>query len=844
MNGGPGADVGRVPARRQPRPDAGAGRRPARRLVVGGRDLARGDPARPDRAHRDPARPGVEPLRRRRHRRRDPGVHASAAAGAHVDRQRERRLRHLRHVERQRGLRGSAGPARVRGRRRAARAARGFNAIVDPDNFSYNPDRDGYANAERRRQRRARRGRPGQEVDGAVLQQPPQQPVRRRAPASTIAPSPRSRPGRWRAATGSPIAGCRCSRSARAATTRSSQTGFGDYPVQDHAAPVHLAERLSRCRVGALSLALERREERLAHRRGLRGHRRATPTRCPASTSCATSAFALQANLRHDDSSQYGGKTTGGIAYGYRLSPAWRVTAGYSTGFKAPSFNDLYYPGFSNPDLVPETARNIEVGVVLDRRRAGDGAREARAVGYRNRVRELIVFQCDADFNCAPQNVDRATLEGVTLGLDATLAATRALHGSLDLQSPDRRSHRRPAAAARAAARRAAAAAAGGPGAGSASEFVASSLRYDDAANLVKMGGYGIVNLTAEWPFAARRDRCSCAATTCSTRTTSSRPTTRPAARRCSPACGGSRDARARAFALLLVACAGAAPRRGGGARRRRRGRHGDAAAPARRIVSLAPHATEMLFAAGAGARVVGVVAHSRLAARGARAAARRRRRARSTSSASSRCSPTWSSPGRTRRRRSSRALRARGIAVFVSDPHDDRRHRRRHRAAGRARGHRGARARRPPRRCASATAALDRAVSRARARSRVFYEVWNDAAVHDRRPATSSREAIARVRRRERVRRADAARADGRRRGGAGRGARGDRRRRRRRAAPGLARRLAALAGAAGGARRQPVRASTATCCTARARAFSTASPRCARSSTPRVRRSASARR
>ena len=34
-------------------------------------------------------------------------------------------------------------------------------------------------------------------------------------------------------------------------------------------------------------------------------------------------------------------------------------------------------------------------------------------------------------------------------------------------------------------------------------------------------------------------------------------------------------------------------------------------ARPAQRIVSLAPHATEMLFAAGAGAAVVGVVAHS-----------------------------------------------------------------------------------------------------------------------------------------------------------------------------------------------------------------------------------------
>jgi len=33
-------------------------------------------------------------------------------------------------------------------------------------------------------------------------------------------------------------------------------------------------------------------------------------------------------------------------------------------------------------------------------------------------------------------------------------------------------------------------------------EYVASSLRYDNAANTIKMGGYGIVNLTMDWPFA------------------------------------------------------------------------------------------------------------------------------------------------------------------------------------------------------------------------------------------------------------------------------------------------------------------------------------------------------
>ena len=106
---------------------------------------------------------------------------------------------------------------------------------------------------------------------------------------------------------------------------------------------------------------------------------------------------ALQANLRHDESSQFGGRTTGALAYGHAFGGGWRATASYGTAFKAPTFNDLYFPGFSNPDLQPETARNAEAAL---RYAAGEIA--AGVVAYRNRVRDLIVFQCDASFDCAP----------------------------------------------------------------------------------------------------------------------------------------------------------------------------------------------------------------------------------------------------------------------------------------------------------------------------------------------------------------------------------------------------------------------------------------------------------
>ena len=96
-------DVGGIPARRQRGPDAGADRRPPCRIDVVRRHHAGGHPARPDRTHRDPARTGVEPLRRRRDRWRDPGLH-QAGRRQRLLRQCRGRLRHLRHAQRQRRL--------------------------------------------------------------------------------------------------------------------------------------------------------------------------------------------------------------------------------------------------------------------------------------------------------------------------------------------------------------------------------------------------------------------------------------------------------------------------------------------------------------------------------------------------------------------------------------------------------------------------------------------------------------------------------------------------------------------------------------------------------------------
>ena len=113
------------------------------------------------------------------------------------------------------------------------------------------------------------------------------------------------------------------------------------------------------------------------------------------------------------------------------------------------------------------------------------------------RVRDLIVFQCDASFTCAPQNVANATLQGVTLELQQRFAQTE-LKASADLQRPTddatgkllpRRSRRHAALAIMQMF---------GPWRVGA-EVLTASARFDDAANTRRMGGYAIANLLAEY---------------------------------------------------------------------------------------------------------------------------------------------------------------------------------------------------------------------------------------------------------------------------------------------------------------------------------------------------------
>lgn len=73
----------------------------------------------------------------------------------------------------------------------------------------------------------------------------------------------------------------------------------------------------------------------------------------------------LNAGLRYDDNEAAGTKTTFklGAAYYFRDAGLTFRTS-YGTGFRAPSFNDLFFPFYGNPSLKPEESKSYEAEVV------------------------------------------------------------------------------------------------------------------------------------------------------------------------------------------------------------------------------------------------------------------------------------------------------------------------------------------------------------------------------------------------------------------------------------------------------------------------------------------------
>ena len=212
----------------------------------------------------------------------------------------------------------------------------------------------------------------------------------------------------------------------------------------------------------------------------------------------ALAGIGLEADMRHDDNSQFGANTTGRLGLSYQIATGWKLRALAGTTFRAPTFNDCCYPLFGVATIQPEHGRSIEVGTSWQ-----SGGTSASATLYRNRVRNLIGFDpdptqmdCPAGFFGCAANTSRARLQGATLaaaqrwgGLDvhASIDLLDAIDTDTGMRLARRAAHQETLAADYAA------------GAWSFGGSILDIGSRPDGG--VVLGGYALVDLRASWRF-------------------------------------------------------------------------------------------------------------------------------------------------------------------------------------------------------------------------------------------------------------------------------------------------------------------------------------------------------
>jgi vitamin B12 transporter len=135
------------------------------------------------------------------------------------------------------------------------------------------------------------------------------------------------------------------------------------------------------------------------------------------------------ASVRKDDNEAFGNKYTRSFSVGYELQENLMASLSYGTAFKAPTFNDLYYPleAFpawppfapyeysGNPDLKPEESESIEFML-----RGNSGTASWHFSLYKTKVDNLIelvtLIDTPALLKQTVDNISKAEILGGELG--------------------------------------------------------------------------------------------------------------------------------------------------------------------------------------------------------------------------------------------------------------------------------------------------------------------------------------------------------------------------------------------------------------------------------------------
>ncbi|WP_176045496.1 TonB-dependent receptor [Burkholderia sp. BCC1644] len=122
------------------------------------------------------------------------------------------------------------------------------------------------------------------------------------------------------------------------------------------------------------------------------------------------------------------GVNTGNAALSWAITPVYTARVSYGNAFRLPSFNDLYYPGYGNPNLSPERSTSVEAA--LD---ANTSYGTFSAAIYDTRVNNLIAYN---PATYSPINIGRAHIRGIDLSYKGTIGRYTPVSVAIGILNP------------------------------------------------------------------------------------------------------------------------------------------------------------------------------------------------------------------------------------------------------------------------------------------------------------------------------------------------------------------------------------------------------------------------
>lgn len=204
--------------------------------------------------------------------------------------------------------------------------------------------------------------------------------------------------------------------------------------------------------------------------------------------------FSWLLSARHDNNEAYGSKNTGTAEAGVYLTDKLQLVANLGTAFKAPTFNQLYWPEqdffVGNPDLKPEKSKSYGFGLNAE---ADWGTWSVHT--YHTDIRDLLIYQFPTT-----ENVDEAEIDGVEFDIATAVFGWQVGFNAAFLNPEDKETDNTLPRRAQRMANLHLDRQFGKWAAGASWKVVGH--RYDDAANTDRLGGYGLVDLRLAYQFA------------------------------------------------------------------------------------------------------------------------------------------------------------------------------------------------------------------------------------------------------------------------------------------------------------------------------------------------------